>query len=157
MTIRQQRAAICDLMRSVPDIGVVHDYERYAADLSRLKALYFSPAHQDLRGWFVRRARVRETGILQPRFLEVTNWQIRGFMSLDDDAQSELAMDDLVEALRDAFRANPTLNGTVTKIGLLPPTSERGLQLEDSGPVLFGGVLCHGVKFALTTTTERSQ
>lgn len=151
------RAALTALLQGVPDIGVVHAYERYASDVATLKQLYYSAPHQQIRGWFVRRVRVRETGILQPEFLEVTEWQLRGFIGLDDAGQTELVADALIEAVRDRVRANPTLNGTVSQIGLLRTGTDRGLQLEDFGPVLFGGVLCHGIRFGLTTTTQRRQ
>ena len=154
MTVRQ---TICDVLQSVPNIGIVHDRERFATNLADLKLLYFSAPHNQVRGWFVRRVRVRETGILQPVYLEVVNWRIQGVMGFDDAGASELVLEQLVEAARDAFRANPSLNGTVTKIGLLPASSDRGLQQEDFGPVMFGGVLCHGVRLSLTTTTERRQ
>lgn len=150
------RAAIVATLEAVPDIGVVHARERNANDLAKLKQLYFSEPHQDVRGWFVRRVRIRETGILQPRYLEVIDWQIRGVMGFNDAKESELAMDDLVDAVRARFRADPTLGGAITKTGLLGADKDRGLQLVDAGPVLFGGVLCHGVRLDLTTTTERS-
>lgn len=149
------REAIRDLMLTVPEIGVVHAYERYASDMAKLKSLY---GWQDqLRGWFIRRASVKEVGIALPRHLEVTRWQIRGVLALGDAGATELVMDELIEGVRDVIRANPTLNGTVTKTGLLQANAERGLQLEDFGPVLFAGVLCHGARLSLTTTTERSQ
>jgi hypothetical protein len=105
----------------------------------------------------VRRLRVRETGIQQPLYLESIDWQIRGFMGLDDATQSELVMEDLIDALRDRFRADSTLGGVITKTGALGSTKDRGIQLEDFGPVLFGGVLCHGARIGLNTTTERMQ
>lgn len=151
------REAIVQLMQSVPEIGIVQNRERHAHDVAKLKQLYaWGPSNQ-IRGWFVRRVRVRETGIAVPRYLEVVGWQIRGFIAFDDDGASELVLESLVEQLRDLFRANPTLLDTVTKLGLLPGNSDRGLQMEDAGPVLFAGVLCNAVRLSLTTTTERSQ
>ncbi|MEQ1512975.1 MAG: hypothetical protein ABL934_09875 [Lysobacteraceae bacterium] len=152
-----ERAAIVATLQAVPNIGVVHAYERTAADLAKMKQLYYSAAHNQIRGWFIRRVRVREIGLLQPVYLEVTEWQIRGFMSIDDSAGSELVMDSLIEAVRDGLRANNTLTGTVRKLGLLQSGAERGLQLEDFGPYMFGGVLCHGARLALTTTKELTQ
>lgn len=144
------RDAIRDVMLAVPDIGMVHRYERYAKDLSALKALYLSPAHGQLRGWFIRRVKVQETSMTRPRSVELTRWRIQGLMALDDATESELAFDALIEQLRDAFRINGTLNGTVAASGL-PDGSETGLQLEDAGPVMFAGVLCHGARLALHT------
>lgn len=157
MSLSVVRAAIVAAMNTVPEIGVVQPFERYAHDLAKLKQLYFSATHQQLRGWYVRRLTTSENGILPPRYLEAVTWRIQGFMALDDAASSELVMDELIESLRAVFRADRTLGGTVTKTGRLQPNAERGLQLVDSGPVLFGGVLCHGARFTILTTRELNQ
>lgn len=157
MSLLPIRTAIQAAVASVANTGVVHLYERYAANLSALKALYQATPADPLRGWFIRRESTRETGIAIPRYLEVVQWQLRGFMALDDSAQSELAFDDSIEGIRDALRADSTLGGAVMKTGLLQPNAERGVQLDDAGPVMFAGVLCHGARIRLTTTRERTQ
>lgn len=153
MSVAAIRSAIRDVMLTVPDIGVVHAYERYARDLAALRPLYVHDGQ--LRGWFIRRLRTTEERNLPPRSIEIVRWRIQGFMALDDDAASELAMDTLIEGLRGAFRVNPTVNGTCHSTSVpLPPNSsgDFALQLEDFGPVSFAGVLCHGARCALTTT-----
>lgn len=149
------RAAIVATLQAVPDIGIVHDRERYAANLADLKQLYFSAPHNQVRGWFVRRMSVRETGVMRPVWLDVETWRIQGFVAWDDVAGGELVLEELVEAARDQFRLDSTLGGVVAATGLLGRGNERGLQLEDFGPVMFCGVLCHGARLSLTTTTER--
>ena len=56
--LAQHRAAIVALLASVPDIGIVHDRERYAANEAAFRDLYLyrsgTPEAQ-LRGWWVRR------------------------------------------------------------------------------------------------------
>lgn len=148
------RAAVVARLQAVPEIGVVHGYERYAAALDALRALYYSPAHAQIRGWFVRRVQIRDTAITKPRRTVLEKFQVRGFMSLDDAAGSELVMQALVDSIRDAFRADPTLGGAITKQGPLSPGAEQGVSLDDFGPVMFGGVLCHGARMSLTTYTE---
>lgn len=143
------RAAIVSVMQAVPDIGMVQDRERYAKSLADLKPFYTMPT-LGLRGWFVRRIAVAERDRVLPRSNEYTRWRIQGVMAFDDDAASELVFDDLVEQLRDAFRANDTLNGTVTQCAL-PDGSEAGLQLLDAGTVSFAGVVCHSARLQLTT------
>lgn len=154
MTVAAIRTAIKTLMLTVPDVGVVHEYERYTTDMAGVRALYlYAPANQ-LRGWFVRRANTKEVGRIQNRSVEIIRWQIRGFMALDDSAQSELAMDNLVEGLRAAFRADETLGGTVAQCSVPAPgggSGESALQVEDFGPVMFASVLCHGVRLGLNT------
>lgn len=154
MTIRVVRNAIVDKLRSVADIGVVHEYQRYATSLADLKALYLSTEHESIRGWYVSRAKSRETDRIMTRSVETTTWIINGVLALSDGAASELVADDLVEAIRDAFAADDDLGGAVDQCGVPKPggsTQETGIQLVDFGPVMFGGVLCHGIKLQLTT------
>lgn len=154
MTVAAIRAAIKTIMLTVPDIGVVHEYERYTKDLTGVKALYvYAPLNQ-LRGWFIRRASVKEFGRLHNRSVQACRWQIRGFMALEDSAASELQMEELIEALRDVFRVDDQLLGTVAQCSV-PGTNgnsgECAIQVEDFGPVMFAGVLCHGVRLGLNT------
>ncbi|WP_430391074.1 hypothetical protein [Dyella sp. 20L07] len=142
------RTAIVTRLNAVPNIGVVQPYERYALKMDQLKALYV--ADGQLRGWFVRREKIREIGKIQPRSVEYIRWRIQGLMALDDAGETELAFDNLVEAVRDAFRGDDTLSGTVAQCSL-PDGSAAGIQLDDAGPVMFAGVLCHGARLALNT------
>lgn len=143
------RSAIVTVMQAVPDIGVVQDRERYAKNLPDLKTFYATPT-LGLRGWFVRRLAVAERDRVLPRSNEYTRWRIQGLMAFDDAASSELVFDDLIEQLRDAFRTNDTLNGTVSQCAL-PDGSDAGLQLLDTGTVSFAGVVCHSARLQLTT------
>lgn len=69
-------------------------------------------------------------------------------MSLDDETQSELAFDNLIEAARDAFREDETIGGAVETTTV---DGQAGLQLDDSGPSMFAGVLCHHARLSLAT------
>jgi hypothetical protein len=144
------RSAIVARLASVPGIGVVHACERYSADLARLKALYVW--HGAIRGWFVRRAQVTESGNRLAHTVETTRWHLRGFMALDDAAQSELIFDGVIESVRNAFAQDETLDGTVAQCS--EPGNEDGLSgiaLDEAGPVMFGGVLCHACRLSLLT------
>lgn len=149
------RAALVAALAAVPGIGVVHDHERYAPDNSRLAALYVPTGEQQLRGWFVRRVRSRETQV-SGRHAITHTWQIRGFMALGDSdtpgAASELAFDGLIEAVRDRLRDHADLGPASLWPDGHDEAPEIGPQLIDSGPVLFAGVLCHACRLHLTTT-----
>ncbi|WP_153117371.1 hypothetical protein [Rhodocyclus tenuis] len=143
------REAIAVLLRGIPDIGRVHDYERYAKSLDELKSLYvaeISGAPQ-LRGWFVRRTGATESEPFVGRRDVRHAWEIRGYMALADAMASEKAFDELIEEVRDGFRADNTLGGVVTSVA---PDGEQ-IALVESGPVLFAGVLCHGGRLRFTT------
>lgn len=147
------RAAIVAALRAVPGIGAVHDHEPYANQNTTLRALYVVQTDdgEQLRGWYVRRVsfRVVRNGGGRPRVF--TTWQIRGFMALSEEAGSELAFDALVDAVRGAFDADPSMGGAV--LSTLSADGEVGAQLSASGPVMFAGVLCHAADMTLTTET----
>ncbi|HMX15549.1 MAG TPA: hypothetical protein PKD29_01785 [Rhodocyclaceae bacterium] len=138
------RAAIVARLRTVPGVGQVFDYERYAASEGAFRALY-APGGGRVLGWHVRRVARRE---VTDENVVHTDWEIRGFMALDDAGRSEIAFDTLIDAILDAWRADPTLGGLVfwpKDDGPFVP------DLADSGPAMFSGVLCHAVKLKLTT------
>ena len=137
-TAAEIRAAIVARIQSVPDVGIVHDRERYLRAEERFRRLYVVTAPNDseqLRGWWVRRESVRETQPSIGRRLDVTSWRIQGYLALSDEAATETEFDALIESIRDAFRADLSLDGTVDAGGL--GTEPDGLQLLDVGPVTF--------------------
>lgn len=147
-TQQQIRDAIKTKMLTVANVGLVHTFERYAAGQAQLQALYVSNGR--LLGWSIRLPRSQRQSDAMGR-LEITHtWQITGYMALDDGATSELTFDALVEALQDAFAADETLGGLVGGT-VLEEDSIAGLQRDDSGPVMFCGVLCHSAKLRLLT------
>lgn len=138
------RAAIAATLRAVPGIGSVHEYERYAKDDKSFRQFYGAGA-DGLHGWHIRRVkRVHGAGIGEVR----TTWEIRGFKAISDADASELMFDDLIDLVITAYRADPTLGGTV-----LWPTDDDpwAPDIADSGPAVFAGVLCHCVKLILVT------
>jgi hypothetical protein len=151
MSVAAIRTAIVTRMLTVADIGVVHPYERYSTDLAKLKALYgYNGA---IRGWFVRRPRTTETANVLGRTVEQIRWRLQGYMAFNDAAASEITFDGLIEGLRDVFAADQTIGGVVDQCtDPSNPDGESCIQLDDAGPVMFGGVLCHAARLGLTTT-----
>jgi hypothetical protein len=148
------RAALLDLVKAVPDIGQVHDRERYIREESKFRQLYLvSKAGEEpqLRGWWLRRARTQESSLGIGRNVEVHTWHLRGYLALVDNSSTEILFDILIERLRDAFRADPTLGGVCEQSPLADGNNTDGLQLLESGPVLFCGVLCHSALLELRT------
>lgn len=140
------RAAIVAVLEGVAGIGRVHSFERYAKAEGKLREIYTIGGR--LEGWFVRRTATRVTAPALRIRTVIHRWRIRGYMGLEDAEQSELAFDARLEAIRAAFDASTTLGGVceTTHVDDL-----AGAQLEDSSPVMFAGVLCHGARFALST------
>ena len=150
-TMADIRTAIVTRLESVADIGRVQAYERYASDLARLKQLYWSSEHNAVRGWYVRRPVTTETDNVQGRTVERARWRIVGLMALDDANASEITFDGLIESVRNAFAADETLGDTVDQCTEPGDNGESCIQLDDSGPVMFAGVLCHACRLGLPT------
>lgn len=153
VTLEQIRVAIRDRMQTVANVGVIHGYERYAkveADFAALYTVSTGNVKSDLRGWFIRRVTTRDYEYLRTHTRTEIDWQVRGFMALVDKNASEIAMDDLIEKMRAAFARDLTLGGLVED--QRAEGQPRGLQLAESGPFMFAGYLCHGVRLDLMTT-----
>jgi len=151
-TVQAHRAAIVAALSSVPDIGVVHDRERYAKDNNAFASLFLhqptsGPKH--LRGWTLRRAATREHSPNVRRTLNEHTWTLRGYMAFNDADASELVLDDLVEQFRAVVRNDPTLGG-VCQPGPLDDETD-GVQVTDAGAVMFAGALCNSVVLQLKT------
>lgn len=155
MSLQAQREALVALIASVPEVGLVHARERYAASEADFRAMYlFTPTGgaQQVRGWWVRRSATAEHAINNLRTVSVVTWTVRGYMSFNDAQASELVFDELVEAIRSAVRADATLGGACP-IGPLKDGDDvtDGVQVTDAGPVMFAGVLCHSAVLQLKT------
>ena len=140
------RAAIVGILTGVTGIGRVHSYERYARNNKDLKDLYEIDGR--LEGWFVRRISTRSQSPALKITSTVHRWRIRGYRALDDSAQREILFDTTIEQIRAAFAADATLGGVVQTINV---DDLAGVQVDDSSPVMFAGVLCHGVRLSLST------
>lgn len=152
-SLAQIREAIRVRVAGIASIGKVNDYERYTQQMSELKTLYVANigGSDQLRGWHIRRASRVETYIDLERWVVINNWQIRGFMALDDQAASEKTFDNLVEAVCDAFDTNPTLIADPNYAEVILDEEQAGVQVPESGPVMFAGVLCHAARLTLAT------
>ena len=149
------RAAIAARLLTVPGVGVLHLYERYTAQEKGLQALFmWQPPEpgsaKHLRGWFIRRLAVREVELTHTSTLVSVDWQVRGFMAIQDGVASEIVMDAVADRIRAAIKADPTLGGLLD--GRPDPPGSVGAQLVESGPFMFAGVICHGMRLDLTTT-----
>jgi len=148
------RAAIVQTLNGVPQIGRVHDRERFASDEAALRALYLHTlpgGAQQLRGWWLRRDATEERSLNVDRTLSVDTWTLHGRMAVDDTAASELAFDALIEAVRDAVRADPTFGGACATSPIKDEKATDGMQVGGTGAVSFCGVQCHGASLQLRT------
>lgn len=138
-------------VNSVTDIGTVHEYERYAKNQVDMRALYQKAIGgvDQIRGWhLVELAKKTRSAALHVDDVR-TVWELRGFMSLDDSAASELTFDLLVELIRTTMRADPDLGGVANTHD--SDSEEAGWQVVEKNKVMFAGVLCHHARLQLVT------
>jgi hypothetical protein len=120
-------------LTAVPGIGVVHDYERWAADWATLVNLYVSNAK--LNGWHVTRKVTSEDWSALPVVERYHTFEISGIYALKDADASEKTFQSLVEAVMSALRHDYTLGGNCLKAG---PQKLATVETR-----MFGSVLCH--------------
>ena len=87
MSLADTRAAIVARLAAVPGIGVVHAYERFAADQKKFRDLY-TGAPGLLQGWFVCLGGAREVSAVVGLATQVAGWRLQGFRAIDDDGAS---------------------------------------------------------------------
>lgn len=155
-SLQAHRAAIAAALASVPEIGIVHDRERYAASNDAFRQLYvYTPPGgiPHIRGWWLRRQATAERSPNLARSINVHTWAIHGYLAFSDAAASELVLDGLVEQFRTVVRADRTLGGVCQPGPLAGAGSDStdGVQVTDAGPVTFAGVLCHSIVLQLET------
>lgn len=146
------RDALGALIATVPNVGHVHTRERYVRDENKFRTLYlYTPAagQEQVRGWWLRRVATTEKSLAVGRNLEIHTWHFRGYMTLNDATNTEGEFDALIEAMRDKVRLDPTLGALCQQSPL--GNEQDGLQVLDSAPVLFCGVLCHSALLELKT------
>ena len=151
----------------------VYGYERYAAREGDLRKLYVTPASGDekgapgqLIGWYVRRVATIELELDAEYTRTAHRWRALAVMALDDpvpgkprDADfeaSEIVFDRMIECVRAAFRDDDALFVDQDSNGeLLAETTRyegrQGFQVDDSGPAMFAGVLCHMARCSIVT------
>jgi hypothetical protein len=133
------RDAIVTLVQGVSGIDLVYGYERFASDLSALRALYAT--NGTLHGWNVTRASTAAIWLTNTSTQRRHRFVIRGYYALDDTAASEQTFQGLIEAIEAAVRNDDTLGGTAEIAG--------PLQVQQVGPVMFAGVLCHQAELVI--------
>ena len=152
MSLATIRTGLVALLNSVPDVGRVHAFERFARQESAFRAFYVwdNPAGDaHIRGWQVSNRGIERRTLGLGRTLDKHTWQIRGYLSWNDGYESELVFDDLVERIRAAHLADPTLGGLST--AEMWGDGPDGMQKAEAGPVMFCGALCHSAVLQVET------
>ena len=134
-------------MLSVTNIGNVYDYVRWSKDYPAMLTLFkvSSPIAQ-VRFWDISRVKTPETNKVSKSNLREYTFRIRGFMSLDDSAESEKTFQSLLEDVCTVFRNKPTLDGFAL--------NASPLQIDVVSHAMVGDVLCHMTECTITVEDE---
>jgi hypothetical protein len=145
MSLPQIREQIKVILSGVPGIGVVHDYERLAADWNKFLDLC-KDANGRINACMFRRGKMAKKTITIGQNKErIHVFVIRIIMGLNDAQATGITFDDLLDAVEKVFDQYPTLNGTCRALfaDWGPMAGLSGAQLEISEDRIFAGVLCH--------------
>lgn len=144
MSLAAIREQIKAILQGVPDIGIVHDYERWIPDWTKLLSLYMDGDKRINGCAFAREKRVKQQitmGEAEKAHIIV----FRRVMGLQDSQATGIIFDDHLEDLADAFDGYKTLNGVCRTIDpdWGPMAGAVGLQIDAIEIREFGKVLCH--------------
>jgi hypothetical protein len=158
-TVAQIRADILDVLNTVDaagNIGVIHDYERWALHWENVLTILRDPTDGVVRSWMIAyRGHVPEpmgsfysTVPDQDRSLTVRahRWLIRGVLAVDDGAESEKTFATNTETVANALDADPDLHNQ-TKYWGDPPSDPVSLDAFEIR--VFAGVLCHVAEISM--------
>lgn len=145
---RAIRTAIKAVLGTIPNIGVIHDYERQTADPTTFLSWFRSsdtatPDEHYLQGWTISEEAIddelMDVGGTTGNNLVTHRMVIKGYRSLDDSGASELTFLDLIESVQAKLRADvigTALDGVV--LGTSGPMQVRRLAYW-----VLGDILCH--------------
>lgn len=143
------RGYLKDVLDGVADIGIVHDYERWANNQTAFLDLFKTiiGLNNVIRGWTISCAAASQEWLNEPEFdgqgqiIRTYRYVIRGFLGLDDAAESEKTAWALAETIMQTLDSDAVLHGESQVWTVTPPA-----QLTLFEPRLFGGVLCHYIE-----------
>lgn len=153
------REQIKVILRTVPDIGFVHDYDRLAMDTQKLLTL-FTDANGMINGVSFRRTKMAKRVITIGGNKErVHIFLIRVIMGLQDSKGTGILFDDRLAAIEEAFDANKTLNDTCLTIAPEwgPLSGVAGVQIDISEDRMFANTLCHYAELYLGVVERLSR
>lgn len=150
MTQAAARTAVYNAVNGVSDKGVAYDYERWAAEWGKFLGLFKTTVGgtDQIRGWevcyrgFSVETPPRTFGKARQR---THRFQVKGYMSIDDSAETEKTFTALAEAVANAIDGDSVLHGD--------SFLETGdAQIATAEPRFFNDVLCHYAEINVTVS-----
>ena len=140
-TYQEIAQSIAQQISSVADVGQVHEYQRFFLSEAKFKALMYDQSNGDIRGWNVTRESFSQEHAADHSNTRISTFVIRGFMAVDDTAQSEITFEKLIDSVTQKFEAQQQLADTVELT--YPPQ----LRSSEYGEIF--GVTCHVCEITL--------
>jgi hypothetical protein len=149
-TEAQIRAGIIALVEGVSDVGVVHDYIRFTANWSDFLDFFKTTidGQAQIRGWMLTMERMpnqKMTGGSSALHRRLYHYRLRGYMGLDDSAETEKTFLAIALAIIQELEQYPLLNGVLSN-----GTFEDWPYIEFFEARTFGGAVCHHAEIAFT-------
>lgn len=146
MSLAAIRTQLKTVVEGVTNIGKVHDYERWAAEWSKVLDVFKVTigGEERIQGWTITREATPATDFAMTTQESRRHVMVlRAYRVLNDTKESEKEFQDLIETVCTALRGQRLgkLNGTVTK---LFPAQVRIVEHRD-----LGGVLVHYAEIAV--------
>jgi hypothetical protein len=125
-------------------MGMVHLYERWAADWNVFLGYFRDPETGRIFGSEIRRAARRGQKLSAMEEQITHTFIIKSYLAVQDADQTELLFNQKLEELAARFRHNQTLNGSCD--------DASALSVETIDERMFGGVLCHYAESSISAT-----
>lgn len=131
------------ILSATAGVGVVHDYERWAADWATYLDLFSAEGETGKRinGWEITRKKTLAVTASVTHDSRSHTFLIRGMYGLKDSEASELVFQQIIEDICAAFRSNYKLNSTAE--------NTEPIQVDLVENRIFGNVLCHYCELTL--------
>ncbi len=133
---------------ALPDLGQVHDYKRWAV----LRRDYLNLYQKDgqIRGWDIEAGPFRVEQVEMrgstPRVLRTRTFYVNGFLSWNDESESEKTAEELALVVADAIDGDEVLHQWCGYYHTAP------VQLVAFEPRLIGNVLVHYIRLQVEVT-----
>jgi hypothetical protein len=132
LTIIQE---IANLLATVPNVGAVHQWQRYLKAKEEQQEAFVDPAQEKICTWTIARESFTDEQSCTQTNTQRSLYVLRGYMSVNDSEHSEHLFQVLIDEIIDKFRPQTTLNDNVE-------TTEP-LQARLIGYGEYCGVFCH--------------
>src|SRR4030067_1035171 len=152
MSVASIRTDIYTIVAAVTNIGLVYDRLRYTDEWSKYMDLFKTTVSglAQVRGWVINYDGMsQEIAEFNPNAFRAQRFLVRGYLSLDDSAESEKTAANLAEDVCDALDDAAALPG-----GQYYDASQAEIEIFE--PRLFGSVLCHYIEIKVTVTEFRA-